>query len=376
MLIAIARYVYALCRAPFDVSLLVYQLCLFAVPARRPSPRWSFSQAAKVRISRVVVMYWSILSLNDETPLEAGKEGKRFVVAKPASDDMYRGPLDDTAIRPTDVGMTWTKEAPIAEQCQVIKAPVVLHFHGGAFAIGTGRDNDTGALARNLIRNMGCSRVCAIQYRLSSNPLGYFPAALQDCLTVYLYLQRELKIPAEKIILSGDSAGGSLVVGLLRYIHEYGRELNLEPPAAALLWSPWVDLYDALATRATSKRNYKTDYISTEFGQWGAVTYTNHYKIDARHPYISPGHHPFTPWFRTVPIFVQTGELEVPNGQIVAFAQDYRRASWDVGLTVSKDCPHDIMMAAKLLGFAKEAVEAAREAKKFLLETTSLHLND
>ena len=45
-------------------------------------------------------------------------------------------------------------------------------------------------------------------------------------------------VPAEKIVLAGDSAGGGLCVALLTVL----RDLGIAQPAGAALISPWVDL--------------------------------------------------------------------------------------------------------------------------------------
>ena len=60
------------------------------------------------------------------------------------------------------------------------------------------------------------------QYRLSSNSHGEFPAALQDAITSYSSLLN-MGISPQRIIVSGDSAGGHLAISLLRYLVE-GKE--------------------------------------------------------------------------------------------------------------------------------------------------------
>jgi acetyl esterase/lipase len=57
--------------------------------------------------------------------------------------------------------------------------------------------------------------------------------------TAYQYLLG-LGIPATNINISGDLAGGHIVIALLRYFHDNEDVLPL--PSVALLWNPWVDL--------------------------------------------------------------------------------------------------------------------------------------
>jgi acetyl esterase/lipase len=77
------------------------------------------------------------------------------------------------------------------------------------------------------------------QYCVAATPDTRFPAAIQDAVTFYAYLL-DLGIPAKNIIISGDSAGGNLVIALLRYI-EANKGL-LPSPRGAISWSPWVDV--------------------------------------------------------------------------------------------------------------------------------------
>jgi len=74
------------------------------------------------------------------------------------------------------------------------------------------------------------------QYRLSLNDSTRFPAGLQDVVTSYCYLTQELGVPASKIVLSGDSAGANLVLAFVKYLADYGSQIQLDSPKAAWLW--------------------------------------------------------------------------------------------------------------------------------------------
>ena len=105
-----------------------------------------------------------------------------------------------------------------------------------------------------MLAELPTAAVLCPQYRLASNPGGSFPAQLQDAVTAYRHLLDEQKIPAARILVSGDSAGAHIAINLLRYLHENPGLLPL--PRALLLHSPWVDLtpseldYGAWAQRA------------------------------------------------------------------------------------------------------------------------------
>jgi monoterpene epsilon-lactone hydrolase len=116
--------------------------------------------------------------------------------------------------------------------------PVLLHFHGGGFVFHAPR-----IFARflgRLARKLGATAYLP-DYRLA--PEHPFPAAPQDCLAVYRALL-EQGIAAERIVLSGDSAGGCLVLTTL----QSARQAGLPMPAATVLLSP----ASSLATPSSS----------------------------------------------------------------------------------------------------------------------------
>ncbi|KAL2130256.1 hypothetical protein VTI74DRAFT_6695 [Chaetomium olivicolor] len=292
----------------------------------------------------------------------------------PRSSKLYKGALSDAVIQPETIGTTWTPARPPPPALVRPELTVALHFHGGGFAIGNGRDEDTGYLARTMIRHMGCKTVCTPQYRLSSGSNGRFPAPVQDALTAYLWLLHEKGIPARQIIVSGDSAGGTIALGLLRYIHEHGAELDIPAPGALALWSPWVDVPAALHQDMRQSPNYRTDYLNKEFGQWGAASVSGYGAVDPSGPYLSPLHHPFKPPAADMPMFLHGGDREVLWDDIQLVARRYGDIGWKVHLGVSRHCPHDILLVGSRIGFEREAEAAAMEARKFFLAATDMKL--
>ena len=109
----------------------------------------------------------------------------------------------------------------------------LLYVHGGAYffnSVATERYQ-----IQRHARKLNC-RAFAPRYRLA--PQFPFPCAVLDVLSAYIYLLDTCRIPAEEILISGDSAGGGLVLGLLCLL----RDMELPLPAGAMLISPWVDL--------------------------------------------------------------------------------------------------------------------------------------
>lgn len=109
---------------------------------------------------------------------------------------------------------------------------VVLYLHGGGY-IGTSPAMYS-AFTGYLAHETGLG-VFVPDYRLA--PEFPFPAALMDAIAVFEGLTSE-GIPPERIILAGDSGGGGLVTSVL----QDSRSAHLPRPAAAILFSPEVDL--------------------------------------------------------------------------------------------------------------------------------------
>jgi acetyl esterase/lipase len=204
------------------------------------------------------------------------------------------------------------------------------------------------------------------QYRLSSNPGGRFPAALQDAITSYYYLIHTLNIPASRITLSGDSAGGNLAFTLLRYIAVHGQESSLPWPGCIWLWSPWVDVEAARNTKNIAQSpQFGTDYLGPGFGYWGVSTFAPlGAGIDGSSPWLSPLNHPFE---SKTPMWIQTGSLEVLYEDDVKIAGQFKEIAGNkVDLLVKEGVPHDIILVGPLTGFTKEAAEIAKAAGEFL----------
>lgn len=117
-------------------------------------------------------------------------------------------------------------------------------------------------------------RCLSVRYRLA--PQHPFPSAILDGLVAYLSLLSPppgslySAVPAPKVVLAGDSAGGNLSLALLQTIltlqrrgvesiRFHGRDVRLELPAGLALNSPWCDISLALPS---CHANAKYDYIT------------------------------------------------------------------------------------------------------------------
>jgi salicylate hydroxylase len=110
--------------------------------------------------------------------------------------------------------------------------PVVLHFHGGGYVVGSA-DSSQNYAAR--LAHAVEGECFTVDYRLA--PENPYPAALDDAVDAYRGLLRE-GISPERIILSGESSGGGLAIALAMALRSAGDSL----PAGILAVCPFADM--------------------------------------------------------------------------------------------------------------------------------------
>ena len=296
--------------------------------------------------------------------LKPGKEGDQFISIQPGKSDKYVGVVaQDNEIQPQTIGGTWYPKPPSSASAT---GNVVLHFHGGAYVIGDGRTDDAGFAAKTILKNTSATHIFCPQYRLASNPGGRFPAFLQDGITSLLYLTESLKIPANKVTISGDSAGAHLCLSLLRYITD-NPDAKLANPACAWLWSPWVNPGAALIPGSISQSPKEpTDYLNEDFGAWGArsIKPSAASGMTLEHPNIAIQGNAFpTP----TPLFFSAGECEMLFSDVVETYEQFKGVQGNKAtLEIQNGAVHDIILIGDKVGFAKEAALSAKRAGEFL----------
>jgi monoterpene epsilon-lactone hydrolase len=144
----------------------------------------------------------------------------------------------DISLTPVSIGglaAEWSR-APGADPSRVL-----LFFHGGGYCSGSIVSH------RRMVTEAGRAagvRTLAVAYRLA--PEHPFPAAYDDAFAAWRFLQAQ-GIPATKIVVGGDSAGGGLSLALSMRL----RDLGEATPACLWLSSPWTDLTMSGETLAT-----------------------------------------------------------------------------------------------------------------------------
>jgi len=222
----------------------------------------------------------------------------------------------------------------------------LLFLHGGGFQFGSVASD--GELAARLGR-AARMRVLFPEYRLA--PEHPFPAALEDARAAWAWLRETEGLPARSLAVAGDSAGGGLAVSLL--VAE--RDADEEPPAAAVLMSPTLDL---TSSGASMTERVDQDPISTpELLRQLAGDYLA--GVDPRTPAASPL---FASLTGLPPLLIVTGTADLLLSDSERFADAARAAGVDVTLELGDGLPHVYPLADG----TPEAAHATDEIGRFL----------
>ncbi|KAM7199735.1 Alpha/Beta hydrolase fold [Naviculisporaceae sp. PSN 640] len=358
------RLVFQLVYIGSIVARLPLWLTVSLLPSLRPHPKWNGKQTFLSRVAHALVDLKSYIGISDPITLEAGAQGDRFQVIEPFPAEFYTGPLTRSpTIKPEPVGGTWCPQRPSASSAPA--GITMLYLHGGAYIQGDGRDDYCGYPNRTIPKLGVAQTVFSLQYRLSGyggqNP---FPAALQDALTAYLFLLRIQNVPASRIVICGDSAGGNLAIALLRYLVEYGAALDIPMPRCATLFSPWVNLF-AFNFNSSNSAQWNSDFLPNGFLKWGAETYSTGVANPEKDSYITPLGNPFA---TTVPVFVNVGTAEIFVEAVREWVGQMKAVNGGNRIEYKQEdaAPHDTFLLADKLCFEESAEEVLIAAKEFI----------
>ncbi|GAP90994.2 putative alpha beta hydrolase fold-3 domain-containing protein [Rosellinia necatrix] len=285
------------------------------------------------------------------------KAGERYSLVNPADPNLYSGILTPSVAKPAAVGGLWYPAPLSSESPNLDDEKVVLHFPGGAFVLAFGQDMYGRDVSRAMSRYLRATRTFFAQYRLATDDTTRFPAALQDLLTFYNYIL-SLGVKPQNIILSGDSAAGNLVIGLLRHLEG---SPSLPLPGGAMVWSPWVNVTPQAGADYDASRNSEHDCLVAPLLQWGAEAYFPKHQPTAEElAYISPLHHPFQ---TRVPLLIHAGTTEALFGTVEEFARQMGDVDGNrVKFHATDFASHDIILAYSGLGLEHEVEKAIGSA--------------
>ncbi|GJM38752.1 MAG: hypothetical protein DHS20C19_21190 [Acidimicrobiales bacterium] len=221
----------------------------------------------------------------------------------------------------------------------------LLYLHGGGYVLGGLGTH--GALGARLSADTGLA-VLVLDYRLG--PEHKHPAALEDALAAMTWLS-EQGIPAGRVVIAGDSAGGGLTLATLAALRDRGQRA-----AAGVALSPWADL---TCTNATYESVGDDDPL---VGRHNLLQYAAAYAGDTplEDPRLSPG---LGDLADLPPVLVQVGGVEVllddslhVTAGIEAAGGEVTLQRWDEGIHVFQmfDTPESADAIGGIVDFVAE----------------------
>jgi epsilon-lactone hydrolase len=151
----------------------------------------------------------------------------------------------------------------------------LIHMHGGCYVLNPG---EAGLPEAIFMAGFGHIKVISVEYRMP--PEAYFPAALDDGITVW---KAALKTTdARNMAIFGTSAGGSLTLEMILK----AKELGLPLPGAIASGTPMSDVTKVGDTFQTNAMLDNVLVSPDGFCDAGAIVYANGH--DMRDPLLSP----------------------------------------------------------------------------------------
>jgi acetyl esterase/lipase len=201
---------------------------------------------------------------------------------------------------------------------------MLVHVHGGCYELFPGESGTSEAI---LMAGIGHYNVISVDYRMP--PDAYFPAALDDAMTVYK--ETVTKYGAKKVGVFGTSAGGALVLEMMLKARQDG----LPMPGAI---APGTPMSDVTKTGDSFYTNELVDNVLvSRDGFCDAATVVYAHGHDLKDPLLSPVYgdmHGFPPAILT------TGTRDLLLSNTVRVHRKLREAGVEAELEVYEGQSH------------------------------------
>ncbi|BGP54244.1 hypothetical protein JCM8202v2_001821 [Rhodotorula sphaerocarpa] len=305
---------------------------------RPPEPTWKVSLSIATRVSRAGIAtanerFEKTKPQDHDELIEQVRECRFIDPASSCTTDEIRG---GTVLfrnirvkkRPQDGILKEAAERETGDRILRARRVVLLHLHGGAHVV---QDLESYRNYNANVSMMSRCRVYAIDYRLA--PEAVFPDSLLDAMNAYYYLTEDLGVPPSDIILSGDSAGGTIAVQLMMYLRDHG----FAQVGGAILLSPWLDLSTSFNSwEENENKDFLTIGKTNEALHPPRLYVSDAWPPDADsmlrfqemvvHPYVSPALAPAEQLRSFPPILIHSGGCERLRDDATVFTRRARLA--------------------------------------------------
>jgi acetyl esterase/lipase len=217
---------------------------------------------------------------------------------------------------------------------------VLVYFHGGGYCCGS---VTTHRVLVSFLAVACGARVLNVEYRLA--PEHPYPAGIEDAVSAYRWLLSQ-NVPAARVAIAGDSAGGGLALAAMMRLRDAGDVL----PASAVLLCPWTNLTlsgDSIASGAESELIARLPDL-VRLKDW----YLNGH--DPGDPFVSPI---FADLSGLPPMLIHVGKADILIDDGRRVAERARAAGVDATLEEWDEMVHVWHSMAPILPEAREAID-------------------
>jgi len=201
---------------------------------------------------------------------------------------------------------------------------VLIQMHGGCYVLNPG---EAGLPEAVLMAGFGGFKVISVDYRMP--PEAYFPAALDDGMTVYRSALKST--PSKNIAILGTSAGGALTLEMVLR----AKQLNLPVPGAIAPGTPMSDVTKVGDTFYTNELVDNVLVSRDGFCDAGAKVYAAGH--DMKDPLISPVYGDMSGF---PPTILTSGTRDLLLSNTVRVHRKLRQAGVDAVLQVFEGQSH------------------------------------
>ncbi len=243
-----------------------------AVPSKTlPVPTAEISPGMQAFIGRPLNPDWNKLwKTGAQWRTAADKQAAATVKTIPGMLERLHVKIEPATIDGVRVHVVTPDEIPAANRDKLL-----IHVHGGCYTLFPGLSGATEAI---MMAGFAHYKVIAVDYRMP--PEAYFPAAIDDAITVY---RSALKTtPARNMAFFGTSAGGALTLEMVLR----ARQLGLPMPGAI---APGTPMSDVTKTGDSFQTNERVDNVLvSRDGFCDAATKVYARGHDFKDPLLSP----------------------------------------------------------------------------------------
>jgi epsilon-lactone hydrolase len=236
---------------------------------------------------------------------------------------------------PSGLSAEWLQPTAAAA-VPLVEDAVIFYTHGGGYISGSCSDHR--ALVGKLVAGSGV-RLLLFEYRLA--PEHPYSAAIEDTLTAYRWLLRQIA-PTTRVIIAGESAGGGLCLATLLAL----KDLGLPLPIAGISMSPMTDL----------KLTGKPNKVKFPIEMVGMAEVCCKYYVGEHnpcHPWISPLYGDLR---GLPPLFITVGDEEGGLDDSLRFAKKAQAEGIDVTLRVGEGQIHCYPLLPDFIPESKQAM--------------------